>query len=280
MQKEETFSYQDEQFADLQMLRYRVDGFEKLTTAQKTLIYYLSEAALAGRDILWDQNGKYNLRIRKTLETIYTDYPGDRNDEEFKAFTVYLKRVWFASGIHHHYALDKFRPEFSVDFFTSCVKGLSPDKLPLREGQSVERFLEEISPVIFDSKVMPKRSAQSGDGDLIKASSNNYYGGDISQKEVEDYYAKLKIGQDTIRPISYGLNSRLVKEDGQIKEKVWKVGGLYSSAIERIVERLRMAIPFAENDAHKAERLGRGDRRLHAEGAQSAHKMLRPFDRL
>ena len=246
------FNYVVDKFADLEILRYKVPGFESLSLRQKQLLYHLSEAALMGRDIFFDQNGRYNLAIRRTLEAIYINYEGDREEPQFKALETYLKRVWFASGIHHHYALDKFRPEFSVDFFTSCVKGLSPDKLPLREGQSVERFLEEISPVIFDSKVMPKRSAQSGDGDLIKASSNNYYGGDISQKEVEDYYAKLKIGQDTIRPISYGLNSRLVKEDGQIKEKVWKVGGLYSSAIERIVERLRMAIPFAENDAQRA----------------------------
>ena len=246
------FNYVVDKFADLEILRYKVPGFESLSLRQKQLLYHLSEAALMGRDIFFDQNGRYNLAIRRTLEAIYINYEGDREEPQFKALETYLKRVWFASGIHHHYALDKFRPEFSVDFFTSCVKGLSPDKLPLREGQSVERFLEEISPVIFDSKVMPKRSVQSGDGDLIKASSNNYYGGDISQKEVEDYYAKLKIGQDTIRPISYGLNSRLVKEDGQIKEKVWKVGGLYSSAIERIVERLRMAIPFAENDAQRA----------------------------
>lgn len=205
-----------------------------------------------GRDILFDQNGRYNLAIRRTLEVIYTDYKGDRENPEFKALETYLKRVWFSSGIHHHYALDKFQPEFSAEFFMNCLHQVDASKLPLQQGENVDQLLAKLARVMFDPSVMPKRSVQSGDDDLILASSNNYYGGGINQKEVEDFYAQMKQGQDTIAPISYGLNSRLVKENGEIKEKVWKVGGLYSEAIEHIVAELQAAIPFAENDAQKA----------------------------
>ena len=246
------FNYMVDKFADLEILRYQVPGFESLSLKQKQLLYHLSEAALMGRDILFDQNGRYNLAIRRTLEVIYTDYKGDRENPEFKALETYLKRVWFSSGIHHHYALDKFQPEFSAEFFMNCLHQVDASKLPLQQGENVDQLLAKLARVMFDPSVMPKRSVQSGDDDLILASSNNYYGGGINQKEVEDFYAQMKQGQDTIAPISYGLNSRLVKENGEIKEKVWKVGGLYSEAIEHIVAELQAAIPFAENDAQKA----------------------------
>ena len=246
------FNYMVDKFADLEILRYQVPGFESLSLRQKQLLYHLSEAALMGRDILFDQNGRYNLAIRRTLEVIYTDYTGDRENPEFKALETYLKRVWFSSGIHHHYALDKFQPEFSAEFFMNCLHQVDASKLPLQKGENVDQLLAKLARVMFDSSVMPKRSVQSGDDDLILASSNNYYGGGINQKEVETFYAQMKQGQDTIAPISYGLNSRLVKENGAIKEKVWKVGGLYSEAIEHIVAELQAAIPFAKNEAQKA----------------------------
>ena len=246
------FNYMVDKFADLEILRYQVPGFESLSLRQKQLLYHLSEAALMGRDILFDQNGRYNLAIRRTLEVIYTDYTGDRENPEFKALETYLKRVWFSSGIHHHYALDKFQPEFSAEFFMNCLHQVDASKLPLQKGENVDQLLAKLARVMFDPSLMPKRSVQSGDDDLILASSNNYYGGGINQKEVETFYAQMKQGQDTIAPISYGLNSRLVKENGEIKEKVWKVGGLYSEAIEHIVAELQAAIPFAENEAQKA----------------------------
>ena len=246
------FNYMVDKFADLEILRYQVPGFESLSLKQKQLLYHLSEAALMGRDILFDQNGRYNLAIRRTLEAIYTDYKGDRENPEFKALETYLKRVWFSSGIHHHYALDKFQPEFSAEFFMNCLHQVDASKLPLQKGENVDQLLAKLARVMFDPSVMPKRSVQSGDADLILASSNNYYGGGINQQEVEAFYTQMKQRQDTIAPISYGLNSRLVKENGEVKEQVWKVGGLYGEAIEHIVTELQAAIPFAENDAQKA----------------------------
>lgn len=247
----DNFNYVVDQFADLQVLRYQVPGFESLSLKQKQLLYHLSEAALMGRDILFDQNCRYNLPIRRTLEAIYNNYEGDRKDPQFIALEIYLKRVWFANGIHHHYAEDKFIPTFTPEFFKNCVVQINSSLLPLRDGQTVEQFIEEISPVIFDPTVMPKRTVQSGNVDLIQASANNYYGEGITQKEVEDFYAKMKLGKDTISPISYGLNSRLVKENEKLLEKVWKVGGLYSEAIERIVAELQKAVSFAENKSQK-----------------------------
>lgn len=246
------FNYVVDRFADLEILRYKVPGFESLSLRQKRLLYHLSEAALMGRDILFDQNGRYNLAIRRTLEVIYEDYNGDKNDPQFKALETYLKRVWFSSGIHHHYALDKFAPGFTPEFFMGCLHKVDPAKLPLRQNQNVDQFLAEIAPVMFSPEVMPKRSVQSGDDDIIKASSNNYYGGGISQEEVENFYNNMKMGKDTITPISYGLNSRLVKENGKIVEKVWKVGGLYSDAIAKIVEELKAAMSYADNDAQRS----------------------------
>ena len=246
------FNYVADRFADLEILRYKVPGFETLSLSQKQLLYHLSEAALMGRDILFDQNGRYNLAIRRTLEAIYINYKGDRESPNFKALEVYLKRVWFASGIHHHYALDKFKPEFSPEFFVDCVHQVKREELPLRKNQNVDQFVAEIAPVIFNPDVMPKRSVQSGDEDLIKASANNYYGQGVSQLDVEKFYAAMKMGKDTISPISYGLNSRLAKRDGKLVEQVWRVGGLYSAAIEKIVDQLNKALPFAENEAQKA----------------------------
>ena len=253
MQKEETFSYQDEQFADLQMLRYRVDGFEKLTTAQKTLIYYLSEAALTGRDILWDQNGKYNLRIRKTLETIYTDYPGDRNDEEFKAFTVYLKRVWFSNGIHHHYGCEKFKPGFSEDFFRKALEQVPADKLPLDAGQSPDELCNVLTPVLFDPAIMPKRVNQAKGEDLVRTSACHYYGEDVTQAEAETFYNNQKKQGDMQRPVMYGMNSLLTKNNqGRLEEKIWKADGMYGPAIRRIIFWLEKAADVAETPEQEA----------------------------
>ena len=242
--------YTVDRFADIEVLRYRVPGFEELTLTQKQLLFHLSEAALMGRDILFDQNNRYNLAIRRALEVIYMEYKGDRNDQQFKLLETYLKRVWFANGIHHHYAEDKFEPGFTKEFFAECVAQIDKPKLPLREGQTLEQWLEEITPVIFDNDIMPKRTVQSGDKDIILASANNYYEGGVTQKEAEEFYAAMKDPNDKT-PVSFGLNSRLSKENGQIKEKIWKVGGLYTEAIERIVSELEKSVIFAENEAQK-----------------------------
>ncbi len=245
------FKYADEQFADLQMLRYKVEGFEDLTLKQKELVYYLSEAALEGRDILFDQNGKYNLTIRKMLETVYTDFKGDKADDNFKGMETYLKRVWFSNGIHHHYGSEKFIPNFSPEFFRAALKTVDATKLPLADGQTVDQLCDEIFPIIFDPAIMPKRVNQADGEDLILTSACNYYGGGITQKEAEDFYAKMKDPNDP-QPIMFGMNSRLVKENGKIQEKTWKVGGLYTEAIERIVYWLDKAKAVAENDQQKA----------------------------
>lgn len=246
------FNYMVDKFADLEILRYRVPGFENLSLQQKQLLYHLGEAALMGRDILFDQNCRYNLPIRRTLEAVYVGYKGDRNSEQFNALETYLKRVWFSNGIHHHYGEDKFIPGFDEKFFTETVRSLDPATVPVRKGETVNELLAEISPVMFDPSLLAKRTNQSGDEDLILTSANNYYGGGITQKEVEDFYGQMKNPADTT-PISFGLNSRLVKEaDGKIVEKIWKEGGLYTQAIEKIVSELQKAVPFAENAAQKA----------------------------
>lgn len=244
------FDYSVEQFADLQILRYRVPGFEDLSLKQKELVYYLSEAALVGRDILFDQNGKYNLAIRKTLETVYTGYTGDKKTPDFENMEIYLKRVWFSNGIHHHYGSEKFVPAFSPEFLKAEMLKADASQLPLQEGQTVEQLYEALYPVIFDPKVMPKRVNQADGEDLVLTSACNYYDG-VTQKEAEDFYNKMKDPKDQT-PVSYGLNSRLVKENGVIKEKVWKVGGLYTQALERIVYWLEKAEAVAENEAQKA----------------------------
>ena len=246
----EKFDYTVEQFADLQILRYRVPGFEELTLDQKKLVYYLTEAALQGRDILFDQNGKYNLVIRKMLEAVYTGYTGDKTSADFKAMEVYLKRVWFSNGIHHHYGSEKFVPGFSPEFFKQALLSVDASALPLAEGQTVEQLCDEVFPVIFDPKVMPKRVNQADGEDLILTSACNYYDG-VTQAEAEAFYAAMKDPKDET-PISYGLNSRLVKENGKLVEKVWKVGGLYGQAIKKIVYWLKKAETVAETPEQKA----------------------------
>ena len=248
--EKDTFQYVVEQFADLQLLRYQVPGFEELSLNQKKLVYYLSEAALHGRDILFDQNGKYNLLIRKVLETVYTEYQGDRTDANFLAMETYLKRVWFSSGIHHHYAADKFVPGFTPEFFAKALQSIGEGKFPIREGESLESLCEEIFPVIFQSEVMPKRVNQADGEDLVLTSASNYYVG-VTQQEAEDFYAQMKCPDDPT-PVMFGMNSRLVKENGKVQEKVWKSGGLYGQAIDTIVYWLEKALEVAENDAQKA----------------------------
>ncbi len=247
---EETFNYTVEQFADLQLLRYKVHGFDELPLKQKELVYYLSEAALQGRDILFDQNGKYNLIIRKMLEVVYTDYQGDRTVADFVNLETYLKRVWFSNGIHHHYAADKFVPGFTPDFFKAALKSVDASKLPLMEGETLDALCDEVFPVIFDSKIMAKRVNQADGEDLVLTSASNYYDG-VTQQEAEDFYAKMKNPNDTM-PVMFGMNSRLVKENGKIQEKVWKSGGLYGQAIDKIIYWLEKAQGVAENDQQKA----------------------------
>lgn len=241
----DTFNYTVEQFADLQLLRYQVHGFEELTLKQKELIYYLSQAALEGRDILFDQNGKYNLIIRKLLETVYTDYQGDRGDTNFVNMETYLKRLWFSNGIHHHYASDKFVPGFTPEFFRAALDSVEVSKLPLAEGETVEMLCEKMFPVIFDSEVMSKRVNQADGEDLVLTSAANYYEG-VTQKEAEAFYDAMKNPDDTM-PVMYGMNSRLVKENDKVQEKVWKSGGLYGQAIDKILFWLGKAVDVAEN---------------------------------
>lgn len=244
-----SFQWADETFSDLQLLRYQVPGFRELSLKQKALIYYLSKAALWGRDILFDQNGKYNLRIRRLLEAVYVNYKGDRNSEDFQALEVYLKRVWFSNGIHHHYGCDKFHPGFSKAFLEQAVTTLPDTVFPLEKGQTVKKLCDELFPVIFDPKVMPKRVNQADGEDLVETSACNYYE-NVSQKEAETFYGALKevAGE---HPVMFGLNSRLVKENGKLKEKVWKEDGLYGPAIRHILECLQKALPFSENDKQK-----------------------------
>ena len=248
--KEDAFDYTVEQFADLQLLRYKVHGFEELPLEQKKLVYYLSEAALQGRDILFDQNGKYNLIIRKMLETVYTDYQGDRNEANFKAMETYLKRVWFSNGIHHHYAADKFVPGFTPEFFKKALESVDAAKLPLAEGETLDALCKEVFPVIFDAKLMAKRVNQADGEDLVLTSASNYYDG-VTQAEAEAFYGKMKNPSDTM-PVMFGMNSRLVKENGKVQEKVWKSGGLYGQAIDKIIYWLEKALTVAENDKQKA----------------------------
>lgn len=246
---ENSFSYTVEQFADLQILRYRVPGFEQLSLRQKQLIYYLSQAALEGRDILFDQNGKYNLQIRRLLEAVYTHFEGDRTSEPFRALEVYLKRVWFSNGIHHHYACDKFVPGFTAAYLEEVIQSLPAEVLPLEEGETCRAMCDKLFPVIFDPAVMPKRVNQADGEDLVQTSAANYYEG-VTQQEAEAFYAAQKKADDP-EPVMYGMNSRLVKKDGRIYEQVWKVGGMYSAAIEKIIVWLEKAETVAENDAQR-----------------------------
>ncbi|MCL1942311.1 MAG: dipeptidyl peptidase 3 [Candidatus Azobacteroides sp.] len=246
---DDNFNYVVEQFADLQILRYQVPGFDELNLQQKELIYYLNQAASEGRDILFDQNGKYNLAIRRTLEAVYLNYKGDTASTDYKNFVVYLKRVWFSNGIHHHYATDKFQPGFSKEFFTNAVKSIDASMLPLKDGQTPDELLSIITPVMFDPKIDAKRVNQTEGQDLIVSSASNYYSG-VTQAEAEKFYAEMKNPSDST-PVSYGLNSRLVKENGKIVEKIWKSGSLYGSAIDKIIGWLQKAESVAENDQQK-----------------------------
>lgn len=229
---DKNFDYHVDRFADIEVLRYEVPEFDRLSLNQKKMVYYLSQAAQYGRDIIWDQNGRYNLQIRKLLENIYTNYKGDRNSKEFKAFEKYLKQIWFGNGIHHHYSTDKFTPDFSQAFFTEQVNALPESLLPLNPGETRAQLLSTLTPVIFDPTVMPKRVNQDGSGDVVANSANNLYGDGVTQAEVEAYYASIKKPNDN-QPISYGLNARVVKEDGKIKEQHYHLNGLYGPQLPR-----------------------------------------------
>lgn len=249
MSMSENFNYIVEQFADLQLLRYRVAGFENLSLRQKELIYYLSEAALEGRDILFDQNGKHNLQIRKLLEAVYVSYSGDRNNPEFQGLEVYLKRVWFSSGIYHHYACDKFVPAFSPEFLRECIEQVDVASLPLKDGESVQAMCDKLFPVMFDPKVMPKRVNQADGEDLVMTSAANYYEG-VTQDEAEKFYAMQKVAADP-HPVMYGMNSRLVKKEEVLQEEVWKLDGMYGEAIQKIIFWLEKAETVAENEVQR-----------------------------
>ena len=243
------FCYTDERFADLQMLRYQLTGFEQLSIQQKRLIYYLSKAALFGRDITFDQYGRYNLRIRKTLETVYTDLRIDHETDEFRALELYLKRLWFSNGIYHHYGTEKFIPDFNEEYLRCVLHQVDARRLPLDSGQTVDGLCDELFPVIFDPTVLPKRVNKADGEDLLLTSACNFYEG-VTQAEAEDYYNGKKAADDQ-QPPSYGLNTTLVKRDGQLTEEVWCSNGRYGNAIRHIVYWLRKASEVAENDRQR-----------------------------
>ena len=249
---DKNFNYHVDRFADIEVLRYEVPEFERLTPRQRTMVYYLTQAAQMGRDIIWDQNGRYNLQIRQLLEKIYQNYEGDRNSADFKAFEKYLKQVWFGNGIHHHYSTDKFKPEFSKEFFLTETGKISPCCLPLEEGETPEQMIDKLTEVIFNPSVMPKRVNQDGTQDVVATSAGNLYGDGVTQKEVEAFYEAMKDPKDTT-PISYGLNAKVVKDkDGKLKEEVYCLNGLYGPAISQIIYWLDKAKSVAENDTQKA----------------------------
>ena len=259
MAQNSNFNYNVDRFADIEVLRYQVPGFNDLSLQQKKYVYYLTEAALQGRDILFDQNGKYNLVIRQVLEAIYTNYKGDRNTADFKGFEKYLKQVWFGNGIHHHYGMDKFVPEFSQEFFDNEYKKLPLEVLPIQSCEKctrekkcdkADKLLATLDKVIFDPTFMAKKVNQADGEDLILTSATNLYEG-VTQQEVEDYYNGLKDTTD-LTPVMWGLNTKVVKENGRVVEKPYKIGGLYSPAIEKIVYYLLKASEYAENDAQRS----------------------------
>lgn len=245
----ENYKCQDVRFADIQMLRYRLDGFDKLPLNSKKLIYCLSEATLWGRDITFDQFGKYNLKIRKTLEAVFLSYKGDRQDKEFLALTEYLNRVWFSNGIYHHYGCEKFVPDFSEQFLRNAVENSNKELLPLGKGETAEQLIDELSRPVFDPSFMPKRVNMDEGVDVVKESACNFYDG-VTQKDVEDFYKKQSANDDD-EPVSHGLNTTLVKSDGALTEHVWKIGGLYGAAIEHIVFWLNKAKEYAQNDKQR-----------------------------
>lgn len=243
------FNYSGERFADIQMLRYRLNGFENLSLQQKSLIYYLSQATLYGRDITFDQFGKYNLCIRKMLEVVFTDYTGNRNQDDFRNLVVYLKRVWFSNGIYHHYGCEKFVPLFSQQFLRDALSTINPCRLPLREGETVSMMCDELFPVIFDADILPKRVNKADGEDLVLTSACNYYEG-VTQAEAEAFYAEKKNSVKD-NPPSFGLNTRLVKQNGQLQEQVYRENGLYGNAIRHIIYWLEKACTVTENDKQK-----------------------------
>lgn len=240
------FNYTDESFADIRMLRYKLENFDKLSLRRKLLVYYLSEAALSGRDITFDQFGRYNIQIRKTLETIYLSYREDREAPDFKALEVYLKRVWFSNGIYHHYGCDKFKPDFLEDFFVKNIYSLNKELLPLEDGETVDELCKKLVRVIFDENFMPVKVNKKDGEDLVQTSACNFYEG-VTQSEVEAYYSGIKDPEDK-EPLSYGLNSTVIKRDGEIKEEVWCLEGKYGKAIEKIIFWLDKAAGVAENE--------------------------------
>ena len=245
------FNYQDERFADLQLLRYRLNGFEELSLRQKELVFYLAKATLFGRDITFDQYGKYNLRIRKMLETVYTDLSVPHDTDQYRAFEVYLKRVWFSNGIYHHYGCEKFTPGFSREWLHEMLLRVEASRLPLQEGETVEALCSDLFPVIFDPEVLPKRVNKADGEDLVLTSACHFYDG-VTQEEAEHFYAAKKLeNANSTSPQSYGLNTRLVKESGEIKEQVWKSDGLYGNAIRHITYWLLKAAEIAENEHQK-----------------------------
>ncbi len=245
----EPFEYVSEQFSDLRILRYEIPAFDQLSLQQKELLYYLSEAALCGRDIMWDQNYKFNLTIRKTIDAVINGYKGDVNNEDYKKFMVYAKRVWFSRGIHHHYGSEKFFPECSQDVFSKLISEVDAAQLPLNQGEAKEAFIARLMPIIYDPKIAPKKVSLDSKKDLILSSAVNFYEG-VNQQEAIAFYEKMVDKKDTT-PVMIGLNSKLVKENGVIVEKVWKVGGMYTQAIEKIVYWLEKAVTVAENAEQK-----------------------------
>ncbi|MBF6596935.1 MAG: dihydrofolate reductase [Fermentimonas sp.] len=244
-----TFEYKVDRFADIEILRYPVSGFNSLSLQQKELIYYLSQAALEGRDILWDQHNRYNLTIRRVCEGLYENYMGDKSTDDWKNFETYLKQIWMANGIHHHYSEDKIMPQFSQEYFITIVKSVDPGRMPFRDGMAADETLNEIIPVMFDPALMPKRMSQAQGSDIVQTSAVNFYEG-VTQKEVENFYNSMKDSNDET-PVSYGLNSKVIKENGEIVEKVWKLGGMYDKAIDRIIVWLEKASAVAENEHQK-----------------------------
>ena len=245
------FNHIDERFADLQLLRYRLTGFEDLSLSQKQLVYYLSKATLYGRDITFDQYGKYNLRIRKALEVVYTDLNVNHDTDQFRALEVYLKRIWFSNGIYHHYGCEKFTPEFTADYLRQQLHAVEARRLPLAGGQTVDEFCDELFPVIFDATVQPKRVNKADGEDLIKTSACNFYEG-VTQKQAEEFYARLKAENGSQEPPSYGLNSTLVGSGGVLREEVWSAHGRYANAIRHIVYWLNKAAGVAESEQQRA----------------------------
>ncbi len=243
------FKYESEQFADIQILRYQVPGFTDLSLKQKELVYYLYQAALSGRDILYDQNYKYNLIIRRTCEAIINGYRGDRSSEHWKNFVIYTKRLWFSNGIHHHYSTKKILPNINIEYFETLINNTDVNLLPLEKDQTVKELLVFLCPLIFDPNVDSQKVVLDPDIDMIKSSATNFYE-NISQSEVEEFY-KEEINNNSTKPVSHGLNSKLLKKSNKIAERIWKEGGMYSAAIEKIIYWLKKAVTVAENEIQR-----------------------------